>query len=85
MIHSMAGGVVSDAKFFDFAKVKTETGEISWYISKISDLNVGDEVVVPVGKTEKEVKATVLRIDKHINGQVAPFPLKKIKYIISKL
>ena len=38
MIHSLAGGVIREKKYFDFAKVKLETGEIYWYISTIKTL-----------------------------------------------
>ena len=48
MIHSCAGGIVREKKFYDFAKVKIEsTGEIRWYISNNPLLMVGDKVVVP--------------------------------------
>lgn len=52
MIHSLAGGVIREKKYFDFAKVKLETGEIYWYISTIKTLKPGDMVVVPYGNGE---------------------------------
>lgn len=80
MIHSLAGGVIREKKYFDFAKVKLETGEIYWYISAIKTLKPGDMVVVPYGNGE--VKAFVIRIDKHISEQVSPIPVKRAKAIL---
>ncbi len=82
MIHSLSGGVVRDKKYYDFAKVKIETGEIFWFISKFKELKVGDFVVVPIGKSENLVKGEVLRIDKNISEQVAPIPVKRMKEIV---
>ena len=80
MIHSLAGGVIREKKYFDFAKVKLETGEIYWYISTIKTLKPGDMVVVPYGNVE--VKAFVIRIDKHISEQVFLIPVKRAKTIL---
>ena len=80
MIHSLAGGVIREKKYFDFAKVKLETGELYWYISTIKTLKPGDMVVVPYGN--EEAKAFVIRIDKHISEQVSPIPVKRAKTIL---
>ena len=85
MIHSMSGGVLSDNKKLDFAKVQFATGEIFWYITNISDLQIGDNVIVPVGKTNKPTKATVLRIDYAVSIQSSPVPYKIAKEIICKI
>lgn len=85
MIHSLAGGIVSETEFFDFAKVETENAQIMWFISNLPDLGVGDKVIVPVGRGEVEMVAKVLRVDKHVNGQTSPLPLKKMKKIIGKI
>lgn len=80
MIHSLSGGVLREKKYFDFAKVKLESGEIYWYISPFANLKAGDYVVVPYG--ESEMRAYVLRVDKHISEQVSPIPTKRAKKIL---
>lgn len=81
MIHSLAGGVVKESQFFDFVKVKFDDGSSFWYINDIFDLKVGDYVLAPIGKNEILTRAEVLRIDKNINGQTSPIPLKRMKKI----
>ena len=83
MIHSCAGGVVKDKKYFDFAKVEIlSTGEAKWYICNLPLVCSGDIVVVPYGKDNKEEKAKVLRIDKNVSEQVSPVPAKHAKEIL---
>lgn len=87
MIHSMAGGELKFNQHFDFAKVEIIEGEdiglIFWFISPFSNLQIGNKVLVPLGKNNKEVKAKVLRIDKNISEQSSPLPIKRMKTIIS--
>ena len=81
----MAGGVLSDNKVVDFAKVQLLSGEILWYITNIENLQSGDSVLVPVGKTNMPQKATVIRIDKCVSIQSSPVPYNRAKEIICKL
>ncbi|MCM1367683.1 MAG: hypothetical protein NC184_02585 [Roseburia sp.] len=85
MIHSMSGGLIRDFGSFVFVKVQAD-GEASprWYISDI-ELEEGDRVCVPLGRTGATVCATVLRIEQNVSGQVTPVPLKSAKKIIRKL
>lgn len=83
MIHSLAGGVIREKKCFDFAKVKLESGDICWYISNIFGLKEKDKVLVPFGKDK--VKGEVLRIDKNVNEQMSPIPVKRAKEILEKI
>lgn len=89
MIHSLAGGILSDNEYWDFAKVEffdeELIGQTHWYISKIYDLKEGDIVCVPYGKKEIKKEAKVLRIDKHISSQTPPIPLKLMKEILYKI
>jgi len=89
MIHSLSGGKLKDNKNYDFVKVKILEelyfNKISFYISNISSLQEGDVVLVPYGFPIVKVKARVLRIDKNVNEQVAPIPIKRMKEIIKKL
>lgn len=85
MIHSLSGGVIREKKYFDFAKVRFETGEVYWFISTFPELKPGDKVVVPVGRDNVPTEAFVLRIDKHISEQVSPIPAKRAKKIIKIL
>ena len=83
MIHSCAGGVIRDKKSFNLAKVEIlQTGELRWYISNLPLLEVGDEVIVPIGRENVEVRAKVLRIDKGVSEQVTPVPCKSLKEIL---
>lgn len=83
MIHSCAGGVVRDKKYFDFAKVEIlSTGRIGWYICNVPLLQVGDIVVVPSGRNGDKERAKVLRIDRNVSEQVAPVPTKSAKEIL---
>ena len=81
----MAGGVISDNTPSDYAKVELNGGGIFWYKNTISDLEIGDEVIVPVGETNKLTNAKVLKIDRNISPQCAPVPSKRAKYIFDKV
>lgn len=85
MIHSLSGGVIREKKYFDFAKVRFETGEVYWYISTFENLKAGDRVLVPVGRENEPTPAYVLRIDKHVSEQVSPIPAKRAKKILQIL
>lgn len=85
MIHSMSGGVIKDNILLNFAKVQLDSGEIFWYITNIEDLAENDLVIVPIGKTERPVRAKVLRIDKNVSIQTAPVPVNRAKQIICKI
>ena len=87
MIHSLAGGVLSDNKKLDFAKVEILSDYYSgtfWYITEIPNLKVGDVVVVPFGEREIFVEGKVLKIDKNISSQTAPIPIKRAKKILKR-
>ena len=83
----MAGGVIKDVEYYDYAKVEIAQGEnkgkLFWFVSDIFDLKVGDLVFVEIGGTKE--KATVVRIDKNISSRVAPIPSKHAKHILSKV
>lgn len=89
MIHSLAGGELGNHQILDFAKVELlegiRKGDICFYISKVSDLKAGDEVVVPFGVNNNLIKAKVLRIDKNVSSFSAPVPIKKAKEIFKKV
>ena len=89
MIHSLSGGELKQNNVYNFVKVKILDkqflGKTCFYISNIPYLKVSNIVLVPFGYPEKQVKAIVERIDKNINEQVAPIPIKRMKYIIKKL
>ena len=85
MIHSMSGGVISEDTLSDYVKVQFETGEIFWYKTNIEDLNIGNFVLVPFGKTNKPIKAKVIRIDKNVSSKCSPVPYNRAKDIICKL
>ena len=85
MIHSLSGGSLQKVKYANFAKVEIleglQKGDKFWYVCCGGE-QVGDEVVVPLGITNKAVSAKVLRIDKNVSSQVSPVPFSKAKQII---
>ena len=85
MIHSLSGGVIREKKYYDYAKVRFDSGEIYWYISTFENLKPGDRVLVPAGRDEQKMEAYVIRIDKHVSEQVSPIPAKRAKKIIKIL
>lgn len=88
MIHSLAGGKIQNLRYADFVKVQIITppftNEIYWYIA-IGTENVGDTVVVPIGKNNTQVQGRVLRIDKNVSSQVAPVPISRVKKVVRVL
>ena len=87
MIHSLSGGILSENKLFNFAKVEILNDYYSgifWYVFDGLKLKVGDVVWVPFGKQEILVKGKVLRIDKNVSQQSSPIPFKMAKKIVSK-
>lgn len=86
MIHSMAGGMLGKVEYSDFAKVEilqgNMEGKLLWYKSTISNLKVGDEVIVPLDRFNINVLGKVVRIDKNVSSQASPVPFSKAKSII---
>jgi len=84
MIHSMAGGNLSNVTYNDFAKVKLTSGpfagEIYWYLSA-AGAKVGDKVQVPFGKNNTLCDGEILRIDSHVSSQMSPVNPKHVKKI----
>ena len=89
MIHSLSGGQLKINKNYDFAKVEILEGESAslafWFISPFKELKEGQIVVVLFGRENKEVKGKVLRIDRNVNEQSSPFPIKRMKKIVNIL
>ena len=84
MIHSLSGGTIKDIGFHNFAKVELKTGEIMFFVYTIP-LQIGDQVLVPVGKTNTPTHATVLSLKPNVSDRLAPFPIKHMKEIIKKI
>lgn len=88
MIHSMAGGKISNVTYNDFAKVKITSGPYAgdvYFFLSIPGIKVGDIVKVPLGKTNNLYDAQVLRIDKNVSSQMAPINPKYAKRLQTKL
>lgn len=86
VIHSLAGGEIRELQVADFAKVEiiedgVHKGAKLWYISEIRTLKKGDLVLVPLGTNNQLVRAKVERIDKQVNSQVSPVPMKRAKKV----
>lgn len=90
MIHSLAGGDIRELKVADFAKVEiTEEGINKgvklWYITDINGLEAGDKVLVPYGVQNSLIEAKIERIDRFVNAQTSPVPMKRAKKIFKKI
>lgn len=85
MIHSLAGGVIDDLDFCNFAKVRILEGEnkddVYWFLFDMLELEVGNYVVVPLGRLNTETKGIVEKIEYNMSKQVAPVSSKKAKKI----
>ena len=57
---------------------------IYFYRTNDDSITVGDYVVVPVGRDEKETIAEVVTVQKHRRA-TAPYPVDKAKYILRRL
>ena len=88
MIHSLAGGNIQNLKYANFVKVQIITSpftnDIYWYIAFGTE-NIGDMVIVPIGKNNTQVQGKVLRIEKNVSAQVAPVPINRAKRVIRVL
>ena len=87
MIHSLAGGELANNKIVDIVKVEFEDnkGEHFLYLSELSNLKVGDFVLVPFGVIDEPKKAQVVEIKFAINSQNISINLKRLKYIYGKV
>lgn len=85
MIHSLAGGVIDNLDFRNFAKVRIVEGEqkgaVFWYVFDMVELEEGNTVIVPVGLKNVETKGVVEKIEYNVSKQVAPVPAKRAKKI----
>ncbi len=84
MIHSMSGGILSEYGTYTFVKVALD-GESApyWYVSEF-DVNEGDRVIAPFGRSGAPKSGTVLRVERDVSGQVAPVPVKHARRLIGK-
>lgn len=82
----MAGGKLGEDVFVNLAKLEFECaqGQFYWFLSEF-DLSVGDAVLAPFGKLDEPQKAIVVRFDKHVNSKIAPFDVRKMKYIYKQI
>ena len=56
-----------------------------WFISPFKEIKEVQIAVVLFGRENKEVKGKVLRIDRNVNEQSSPFPIKRMKKIVNIL
>ena len=79
MIHSLSGGVIKDYGSYTFVKVTFEGDERPyWYIADFS-VEEGDKVTAPFGKFDTPREATVIKVERNVNGQVTPIPIRSAK------
>lgn len=85
MIHSMSGGVIKDPGAYTFVKIAFDDDPENtphWYISDFS-VEAGDRVSAPRGRADMPARATVLRVEKNVSGQVTPVPLRLAKKLLN--
>lgn len=83
MIHSLSGGKLTKNQSHTFVKVKLNNNTILWYICDDFDVNVGDNVLVPLGNAFEQ--AIVEKVEKNIPSQNFPIPTKNLKHIECKI
>lgn len=73
-----------DDTVYTFYGVEFGSGsKIYQYLKGNEDLQIGDKVIVPVGKDNLEQEATVITIQQH-RRRTAPYPIEKTKRVIRK-
>ncbi len=78
MIHSMSGGIIKDPGSYTFVKIAFDDDPEKtpyWYVSDFS--------VAPRGRADMPARATVLRVEKNVSGQVTPVPLRSAKKLLN--
>ncbi len=88
MIHSLAGGKLRDIEYADFVKVQIidkDPPQIYWYTTDIIDLKIGDKVLVPYGANNILVEGVIQKIERNLNSQNAPMPIRRTKQIVKKI
>lgn len=81
MIHSLSGGVLDSGEVYSFAKVQTEH-TVGWFlVPMLTEIKIGDRVVVPIGVSQEE--GVVVKTE-YATVQTAPVPLRRAKEIIAK-
>lgn len=82
MIHSLAGGNLSEERVCDIAKVKVLSDGVELFcLCEFSDIKVGDIVSVPYGNLDNLERVEVLRIDKKVNSKNFPMNFDMMKRI----
>lgn len=85
MIHSMSGGILKDPGSYTFVKIAFDDDPEKtpyWYVSDFS-VAAGDKVSAPRGRADMPARATVLRVEKNVSGQVTPVPLRSAKKLLN--
>ena len=73
-----------DAKTYIYCGVVFQSkAKVYHYRTNDTTIKEGDEVVVPVGKQQEEVIATVVSVGRY-TAQNAPYPLNRTRFIIRK-
>ena len=73
--------MLNDFEYF-FCSVVFDSEKSYYYLSDIDNINIGDKVLVPVGVENEPKIATVIKTEKFKISN-APYPIRKLKYIIS--
>ncbi len=72
-----------DELYYTYCTVTFGSSHTYDYICEISDVSIGDDVIVPVGEEEIEKLAKVTAINEYRYDEV-PYPVAKTKKIIAK-
>ena len=61
-----------------------DSGKVFYYRTRNPELQIGDEVYVPVGYRYEKKIGVIVSMEEYV-GRDAPFPLEKTKFIIGKV
>ena len=85
MIHSLSGGVIRQNGCYTFVKVVFEEALYAdrsfWYVCPFSEVEEGSFVLAPVGVRERMLRGKVIKVERGVNEQCAPYPMNRIKEV----
>lgn len=85
MIHSLAGGELKDIEIKNLVFVELEHNhDKCWYISEISNLKIGDVLLVPYGIIDELYEAKVLNIKNNVRSDMFTISFKRLKKVYKK-
>ena len=86
MIHSLAGGELKEYQISNLVYVKIKhNDEKCWCKTDITNLKVGDIILVPFGIINELFEAEVLKVENNVRSDTFPISFKKLKQVFNKV